>query len=191
MKEIIKRKKITLNLKFSEMYDDDGEFSGGGVLHKTNHVDSESWLEIMENPVYNVKTDIEAPSGIKQVHFGCTRRAMKELGAFLLAYSQFTPKTSDFRYEFFLVNEKKEPTAILVVHLPVDLDDWGKKFPQVHFIYDGDEEEGDECMDEEEDEINTVEEKEEEVNKDDIAGSVDVDDIMEEDEGEEDEIEKQ
>ncbi len=131
-REKIRTKKVPLSLKSSTIYNSAGKFVGGGILNSTRHVDSEIWVEVMDDPVLDRATDEEGVTGRLQIHLGGTRRALKELGTFLLSLAYYSPPKPGYSASFEFTKPDGEPVVHLIVHLPVRNPGERPTFLQIH-----------------------------------------------------------
>jgi hypothetical protein len=126
------QKKITKTLRFTEIYDRNGRFVGGGVDTETHHIENETWVQADTDPVYDPVTDSEGPTGQIQLHIGGTRRAFAELGTFLLGMAHYRPPKGRYDLHVRLTNVQQKPALHLIVHLPVDDPAEREPFLQTH-----------------------------------------------------------
>ena len=126
--------RVSKTLKFSEIYNDSGKFSGGGILNSTNAIEDEMWIEIMDDLVLDPKDDRWKSTGRLQIHLGSTKRALEQLGTFLLALSRYQPPQSGYTASFELKDKDENPILHLVFHLPNDQPNKREKFARIHNI---------------------------------------------------------
>ncbi len=90
------------------------------------------WVEIMQDPVMDRNTEQWSTTGRLQIHLGSTRRALKELGTFLLALSYYRPPELGYSAHFELSDQQDKAALHLVVHLPVEEPGDKPNFAKVH-----------------------------------------------------------
>ena len=136
MKNITKRK-VTRTLKFSEIINSQGEFIGGGILNKISHVEKEMWVEVMTDTVLDDNSDEWLETGRLQIHLGSSRRALEELGVFLLALAHYRPPKPSYSLSFDLNDHKEQPSIHLVIHLPQEENTEKVNFSKIHTVAKG------------------------------------------------------
>jgi hypothetical protein len=123
-------KRISKTLKFSEIYNSAGTYVGGGISNSKGHVNDEIWVEIMEDPVLDPQTENLINTGRLQIHIGSTRRALNELGTFLLALANYSPPRGGYTSHIEWSNRDGEPQLHVILHLPIDESEERPKFDQ-------------------------------------------------------------
>lgn len=120
------RQRVSMTLKWSVSYTNQGKYAGGGILNDTSHIENETWVEIMDDP------SDAGTTGRLQLHIGSTRCSFEELGVFLLALARYRPPEPGYSCSFDLTDQQGKPVLHLVVHLPEESADYRPKFVQIH-----------------------------------------------------------
>lgn len=131
------KKKISRTLKYSEAFDNKGRYIGGGIQNSTPHIESEMWVEVMDDPVVDRETGDLVVTGRSQIHLAGTRKAFEELGVLLLALANYTPPEPGYSLSVELNDRENRPSIHLVVHLPIDDLNSKPVFPKIHNVATG------------------------------------------------------
>ena len=131
------KKRITRTLKYSETFDNKGKYIGGGIQNSTPHIESEMWVEIMDDQVMDRETGEWVTTGRPQIHLAGTQRAFEELGVLLLALANYAPPQSGYSISIELNNRENQPGVHFVVHLPVESLKSKPAFSKVHNVASG------------------------------------------------------
>ncbi len=113
------KKEIALTLRYNAEFGDEGEFIGGEIENSTSHIKSETWVEIMDDPVRDRETDEWGVTGRPQIHVAGTRKAFEELGVLFLTLGNCAPPDPRHTVEVELNDREDQPAIHFVVHLPM------------------------------------------------------------------------
>jgi hypothetical protein len=129
--------KVSKTLKFSEIYNDEGKFVGGGIGTRPLKIENGAWVQLFEDQVFGPEDDEPRPTGRIQLHLGWTREALEEFATLLLALSRYDPPDDGYSLSFDLADQDGKPTARLVVHLPVNNIDERQPFNRLVNLFSG------------------------------------------------------
>ena len=134
MKRNETKKRVSRILKFVDILNDNGEYTGGGIQNKTDAVEEDFWVEIMDDPVLDPESSEWKPTGRLQIHIGSTKKALEELGTFLLALARYKTEKTSYTADFELKDQDGKPSIHLVLHEPVEKKHTHQKFAKIHNI---------------------------------------------------------
>jgi hypothetical protein len=125
---------LKVTLTSSVIFDEVGQFIGGGILNTREHIGDEMWVQVMEDPVLDREIEEWGVTGRMQIHIGSTRRALEEFATFLLSLSHYQPPEPGYSAHFELADRRGRPALHLIVHLPVNELEDASSFTEAHTV---------------------------------------------------------